>query len=423
MKKREYKVHILYGLTIAMLLLGATVVVMLMRNKEAEWLNASEEAQMLDREQLVGTIGQAESALRLAAYTVNPTVYAAKMQTLAESCAGAAVLTEQHDPASAWSVIWVRLRDFAEQEIADAVEKKVVTPNGRLLAQYADLLAKLREEPSALEGPLWEDLPEGLTLPKLQTEFSIGEEKLKEKASSILRVGGLLRKAESGLPGIVRYRCSNAEIDLLMSGKLVYFDLQLSRQEGNIGRSEGVRRLNEFVKHEGYAGVDLLDLYENDGILWARMVPSYDLTPLGKKVKDLDHPIYAACTLWSGRICHFEVDMPDGLTDHAAPNGGGQIAHTGLLSEAKLKKLADEKNAELGEAVICKGRLCRTLTLNDRADGRTICIYVDAIDGSERDLALRTLPSEEELPVYALLEDGESRLPIELHGVLYSVVR
>lgn len=401
MKKRNYKLHLIYLLCITVLTVGGIALFVLMRNARAELLMEARAADTLDREHLIGAIEQAEGALRMAAHTESPAVYAAKMQQLAEGCAGAAILTEQRDPASVWGMFWARLSEFAEGEIASAIGTESVSPDRTLLNECANIMAKLKKEPEAIEGPLWE-LPKGLEMPSLQTEFSQGEEELRTTAAKLLGVSsGVLKKVDSGLPGIARYKCANAEIDLLISGKLVYLDLQLPPKEGNIGKSECIRRLTEFAGQEGYDKAEVVDLYENEGILWAKLVPTVKMTYFGS-VKNLDRPLIAACTLWSGRVCHFEVKASQGIeesTDSISGVGGEiGIAAEKLLSEKRMKKLAEDKNATLGDAVICKGKLCRTLIVDEEADERTIHLYVDASDGSEREMAIVYSPLPEELP-------------------------
>lgn len=412
MKKSNLKVHIVYWLFIGMMAVGLTAVVVTMRNGQKKLTAEMEAEDTLDRAQLVGSIGQAEEALRTAAYSENPTVYAGKMQILAESSAAASLLTEQRDPASVWMMLWKKLSDFAGEEIAGALGQSTVSPDSARLAAYADLLAKLKESPDALDGELW-DLPEGLAPPKLQTEFSLGEEQLREKAARLLSVGGgLLKKADAGMPGIARYRCSNAEIDLLVSGALVYLDLQLERGEGSIGREEGLERLRTFAGQEGYPSTQVTDLYEEEGILWAKMAETVVMPPYGR-IKNLDRSLLAACTLWSGRVCHFEVLAADRTALHPESNAGGGVAAVGLLSEAKLKKLAGARNAQLGEAVICRGRLCRTLILEQGNPEGAICLYLDAIDGIERAIERRTVPHTDELPASAEFgsRKGERAMP------------
>lgn len=399
MKKRSIKLHLIYWFVIALLIVSIIALFVLMKNQRRELLERSEAASTLDREQLIGSIEAAQGALRMAAHSESPTVYAAKMQQFAEGCAGAALLTQQRDPASAWGIFWTRLSAFAGQEIARTIGEQSVVPDVALLSSYADILARLMEAPEALEGPLWEELPDELKPPELQTEFSLGEDQLKSTAAKHLNIGnGLLKKVDSGMAGIVRYKCANAEIDLLISGQLVYLDLQLPPKEGSIGRTEGIRRLTEFAGAEGFAKAEVIDLYENEGILWAKLVPTVRVTHYGA-VKNLDRPIIAACTLWSGRVCHFEVSGietgGDSLRDEMSVD-----ANT-LLSESRMKKLAQTKGATLGEAVLCKGRLCRTLIVDSKADGRSVHIYLDAADGSEREVALRYSPLPEELPASA----------------------
>lgn len=406
MKKRNCKLHIVYLCAITALTVVGIALFARMKGELGELKADRSEAEQLDREALVGSIEQAERALRTAAYSESSTLYATKMKQLAEGCASAALLTEQRDPASVWSILWTSLSDFAEREITSSVGGKTVEPDALRLGRYADLLGKLASEPEALDGPLWEEIPEALGLSELQTEFSIGEETLRERAAKLLDIGGsTLKKAESGLAGIVRYRCANAEIDLLISGELVYLDLELPRKEGDIGQLECIRRLTEFAEQEGYGRAEVTDLYENDGILWAKLAPTVELARFGA-IKDLDRPLVAACTLWSGRICHFERKAAE-----ASDLSLSDLRADALLSEKKLKKLAEAKNATLGETVICKGRLCRTLIFDRKEEDGTVCLYLDASDGSERELTLRHTALPIELPAAA--EHEGAPLPIE----------
>lgn len=407
MKKRNYKLHVVYLFCIAILAVSCMALFIRMRSERVQMQERVDTAKLLDRERLVSSIEQAENALRMAAYSESPTVYAVKMQQLSEAVASAALLTEQIDPASVWGMFWKRLSVFAEQEIRAAIDQTHLAPNDALLISYADTLAKLKTQPEALEGALWADLPTGLKMPDLQTEFSLGEEELKSAAAKRLNIGSeLLKKVEAGLPGIVRYRCANAEIDLLISGQLVYLDLQLPPKSGHIGLDEGIRRLTAFAEEEGYGETEVFDLYENEGILWAKMAPTVELGRLGA-VKDLDRPLIAACTLWSGRVCHFEADISESR----------EVSYTSeaLLSEKRMKRLAEQKNAVIGESVICKGRICRTLILNRAADGRSVHLYLDATDGSECELAIRNSPLPEDLP--ASIDCETDRIPIG-QGVL-----
>lgn len=405
MKKRNYKLHFIYLSCIASLTVISIAVIVLMRNEQSKLLAQKEEIETLDREQLIGSIEQAEEALRLASHTESAAVYASKLQQFAEGCAGAALLTQQRDPSSAWGIFWTRLTDFAEGEITNAIGKVKVEPNSALIDSYADILAKLKRTPEAIDGPLWEDLPDELKIPNLQTEFSIGDDALKTTAAKKLKISGsLLKKVDSGMQGIARYRCSNAEIDLLISGQLVYLDLELPQREGNIGRTEGIRRLTEFVGEEGYSRTEVVDLYEHEGVLWAKMVPTVKVTHFGD-VKNLDRPLIAACTLWSGRVCHFEVKPNLSSDSMFDVTGEVSISLDQMLSEKRLKKLAEEKNATLGESVICRGKLCRTFILDREEDGGEVCLYVDVSDGSERELALRYAPLPSELPASAIRED------------------
>lgn len=396
MKKRSYIWHIAYLFCIVLIAVGSIALIMRMKTEMNTLKRRGEEIQALDREQLISSIDRAENALRMAAHCVSPSVYAAQMNAFSEGCAMAALLTEQSDPSSVWLILWRGLSDFAAREIERSVGEERVQPDGALIDSYADLLAKLSNSPEALEGPLWEDLPEGLGIPHFQTDFSLSHDQLKKNAAKLLNISeGLLKEVEIGMPGLVRYRLTNAEIDLLVSGQLVYFDLRLPQRAGRIGYEEGVQYLTDFASREGYPASEVIDLYEYDGILWAKLAPTVKVEPFGA-VKNLDCPLIAACTLWNGRICHFEVRSDPSRLEQASDAGNDRSVK--LLSEKRMKALAEERNASLGEAVICKGTLCRTLVFEEEKSGRCVSLYVDAIDGSEKETALRCTPHLSELP-------------------------
>lgn len=409
MKKRNIKVHILYCLFLGLLAIAFAASVRMMHGREEKLIAEMQTAQILDKERLVGAVGQAENALRLAAHTSNPVVYASKMQRLAEECTAAALLTERMESGSAWLIFWERLSDFAEHEIEQSISDEGFVPDTILLDRYADVLAALKQSPDALEGALWDDLPEALSAPRLQTQFSLSEDELRICAAKAIGVGDdLLKKDESPMRGVARFHCSNAEIDLLVSGQIVYLDLRLPRREGNIGRPAAIRRMLDFAEQEGYGNTRVIDLYEYQGVLWAKMVPSVEVAKFGK-VKNLDCPLVVACTLWSGRVCHFECDViqingEGGVADYAAAK---------LLSDHKMAELAAERKASLGETVIWKGILCRTLVMDREADGGFVYLYLDASDGSERGIELYYSPEADELPASVEWGNTERLLPVK----------
>lgn len=397
MKKRNVKVHIFYWLFIAALTIVSAAIIVMMHGREEKLIARTQSAQILDRERLVSAIGQAESALRLAAHTASPSVYASKMQMLAEESAAAALLTEQMESASAWLIFWQRLSDFAEEEIERTVGTDRFSPDVLLLDRYADILGTLKESPDALKGALWEDLPEALSAPRLQTQFSLSADELRACAARALGVGDdLLKKEEIPMKGLARFHCSNAEIDLLISGQIVYLDLRLPRREGNIGKPAAIRRMCDFAEQEGYGKAEVIDLYEYEGILWAKMAPTVRVSELGN-VKNMDCPLLAACTLWSGRVCHFEVN----ITQISEEGTAGALSAQKRLSERKMEKLAAQRKASLGETVIWEGKLCRTLILDREVDGGVVYLYLDAENGHERGIELYYLPEEDELPASA----------------------
>ncbi len=414
MKKRNVKVHLLYLLCIGVLcIVGAALTVSMEGRRERIQAQISE-IEANDRRQLVNAIEKAEGALRTAACTESPPIYVGKMQQLAEGCAGAELLTEKLSPSSPWRMFWGKLKEFAsvqaERTAANAAADKTFSADRILLNGYADILMKLKEQPEALSGPLWEDLPVSLSMPRFQTAFTVGEEQLKVRAAHVLGIrGGLLKKEETDMPGTARYGCANAQIDLLLSGKLVYLHLQLPQKEGHIEQAEGIQKLIDFAQREGYGITEVTDLYESNGLLWARLAPVVSVSPFGK-IKNLDCPLLTACTLWSGRVCHFEVQAYEMNPDSDAIDGEAVLEGdygTGsekpmpyggtLLSEHKLNKMAEARNALLGDTVICKGRICRTLLFNESNREGTVHLYLDAFDGSEKALELRHLPKTSEL--------------------------
>ncbi len=294
-----------------------------------------------------------------------------------QSAAGQALLIlSDEEQGSPWISFWQSLRQYAHER-AEALPTGTVGKEDRTrLTDLAKLTLWLADHPSVLLDESTQSLPEGLILPTLQTAYAVEEGKTRRIAEEALGVRGGLRAVKNPPPGLRSYRCTNAGVDVLQSGQLIYLTLTLPEKSGDIGAAEAAVQLEAFARTAGIGRCLVAELSKEGAYYRGRLAP-LRRTEAGT-IPDLDRTVEIACTAWSGRICYFAAG------EYYAP-----VHYTPPVQETPsvdLELLAHRRGAEIGAAFYYRGRICRPLIYGSRGFAGQTVLCVDALTGREVDL-------------------------------------
>ena len=163
-------------------------------------------------------------------------LYVSKMTQVQTAVGQAQLLLSNNGRQTPWITFWESLGRYAASELEQALEMTTLPTDRENLKQLAEVTAWLSQHPGVLLDETTESLPDELKLPTLQTAYAIEEAKTRTVARRVLGVRGGLTYRENGPPGVRSYTCANARVDVLQSGELFYFSLQLKQGEGSISK-------------------------------------------------------------------------------------------------------------------------------------------------------------------------------------------
>jgi hypothetical protein len=307
----------------------------------------------------------------------NSKLFLTKMTQVQTAAGQALLLLSEDGRKTPWITFWESLERFAQSEMEQVLEKNAL-PSDRLnLTQLAELTRWLSEHPGVLLDETTKSLPDELHLPTLQTAYAVDEIQTRNVARRVLGVRGGLTYQENGPPGVRSYICNNARVDVLQSGELFYFDLQLKTGKGEISAEQAGKNFLEFAKREGFGTVQIIDLYVEDGLYRGKMAPLSYTAELGK-IPDLDRTLEIACTAWNGRVCFFSAGR------YYMSNE--EYRFRGTISERKIEALAKERGARIGAPFLYRGRICRPLIYERGGIAGRAVLCVDASNGTAVDL-------------------------------------
>ena len=304
-------------------------------------------------------------------------LYVSKMTQVQTAVGQAQLLLSNNGRQTPWITFWESLGRYAASELEQALEMTTLPTDRENLKQLAEVTAWLSQHPGVLLDETTESLPDELKLPTLQTAYAIEEAKTRTVARRVLGVRGGLTYRENGPPGVRSYTCANARVDVLQSGELFYFSLQLKQGEGSISKESAAEAFIKFAKQEGFGNVQIIDLYLEDGLYRGKLAPLSSTARFGK-VPDLDRTLEIACTLWNGRICYFSAGRYFTFREQGRDQG--------TVSESKIEALAKERGARIGPAFLYRGRVCRPLIYERGGFAGRAILCVDAATAQSVDL-------------------------------------
>lgn len=377
MKQSHWITHTVYLLVISTLLVGVGGLNHARLTAKAE-LRSVEKAKQDDLKMAFGRLcTELSGDLYSAVEADNFKLYLTKMTQVQTAAGQALLLLSEDGRKTPWIAFWESLGRFAESEMDQVLEKSIL-PSDRLnLTQLAELAEWLSAHPDVLLDETTKSLPEGLHLPTLQTAYAVEEAKTRKVARRVLGVREGLTYRENGPPGVRSYVCNNARVDVLQSGELFYFDLQLKPGKGEITSEEAGKAFLQFAKQEGFVNIQIVDLYLEDGLYRGVLAPMGYTAELGK-IPDLDRTLEIACTAWNGRICYFSAGR------YYMSNE--EYRFRGMISEKKIEAMAKDRGARIGDPFLYRGRVCRPLIYERGGIAGRAVLCVDASNGNSLDL-------------------------------------
>lgn len=369
MKQNRWIIHFVYLLVIATLFTGIWGLNRARLQAKAQ-LHAQETARQNDLQQAFSRLcTELSGDLYSAVEADNQRLYLSKMTQIQTAAGQALLLLSEDGRQTPWITFWESLGRYAANEIEQVFEKDNLPTDRINLTQLAEVTEWLSAHPGVLLDETTESLPDELKLPTLQTAYAVEEAKTRSVARRVLGVRGGLTYQENGPPGVRSYTCNNARVDVLQSGELFYFSLQLKQGEGQISPEAAAEAFLQFVKQEGFGNVQIIDLYMEEGLYRGQLAPLGWTARFGK-IPDLDRTLEIACTAWNGRICYFSAGRYFTFNEQ-----GGQ---QGTVSESKIEALAKEKGARIGPAFLYRGRVCRPLIYERGGFAGRAVLCVDA---------------------------------------------
>lgn len=384
MKIRRIGMHLFYLLVIFTLLIGLFGLNRL-RSSAKERLRETEE--MHQKTQLTA-FSRLCAELSGDLYSISEAdtkkIYVMKLSEMQIASGQALLLLSENGRQTPWITFWQSLEAYLSREMERVIESEQIDADQRLWSDLAKVMGWLSENPKALLDESTESLPDDLRLPILQTAYGVEEEKTQRVAERVIGVRGGLRTIKNCPPGIRSYACTNGRVDVLQSGELLYFTLQLEPKTGETSDQEAEQIFLDFAKAQGLGMVALIDLYREDGLIRGKLAPMTVAEQLGK-IPDLDRTMEIACTQWSGKVCYFSAGKFFTATKPAAVGL--------LLSEAKVEKIAAERAARVGPPFRYMGRVCRGLIYQRGGFAGRSVLCIDASTGEQVDLFYIARPS------------------------------
>ena len=377
MKAIKFGMHAFYLLIIVTLLVGMAWLGG-GRSRARDALRLEEERRQTDLLRGVSRLcGELSGDLYSAAEADSQRLYLSKLTEIRTAAGQALVLLSADGRQTPWISFWQSLEGYTDTEVSNALHRGAPPEDRSNLTMLAEISKWLSAHPEAVLDETMESLPDQLRLPTLQTAYSVDEKKTLQVACRALDVRGGLTRLPGGPPGVRSYGCTNARVDVMQSGELLYLSLHLPTGEGQIGRERAAEVFTEFAQREGFGTVQVIDLFLEGDEYHGRLAPLVKTAELGR-IPNLDRTLEIACTAWSGTVCYFSAGRYFSRSEYSGSQG--------LINEEKIEALALEKGARIGAAFLYRGRICRFL-VSERVGftGRTV-LCVDASTGEEIDL-------------------------------------
>lgn len=377
MKIQRLGTHLFYCLVILTLIIGLLVLNGLRISSKNRLLSRDEAS----RESVLEAIERLTEELSGDLYSMTEAdtrkLYLMKLNQIQVCIGQAQLLLSENGRQTPWISFWESFENYTRAEAEHAIESEKPNTNIATWEELAVLMAWISENPSALLDESTQSLPDELHLPTLQTAYSVSEEKTLRSAELAFGVKGGLRSIETAPPGIRSYACNNGRADLLQSGELIYFSLQLKPKEGDIGDDCAMQVLKTFARENGLGDMEFIDLYREDDKIVGKLVPLISAEQLGR-IPDLDRTVEIACTAWSGRVCYFSAGK------YYTASFSDAIGR--LMTQSKLEQIASEKNAQVGAPFRYRGKICRSLIYQRGEGSGHSVLCIDASSGESVDL-------------------------------------
>ncbi len=377
MKHKRPGVHICYLLVILTLVCGIVWLWQQRSRTRAAALQREESRQSDLASGMARLCSGLSGDLYSAADAPSPRLYAAKLVRIRAAAGQALVLLSANGRQTPWISFWQSLEDYADQAVADLLESDRLPEDRQTLRLLAELTAWLADHPAAALEEDADALPDDLKLPTLQSAYAVEEKKTLQVAMRALGVRGGLSALSGTPPGVRSYGCSNARVDVLQSGSLLYLSLRLPTKPGSIGSARAAEVFSAFAKQEGLGKVEIIDLYRMGDHYYGRLAPTVKTAEAGV-IPDLDRSVEIACTAWSGTVCYFSA----GRYYTPRPSKG----QGGALAEAQIEAMAAEKGARIGPPFLYSGRICRPLIAERLGFAGRVVHCIDAVTLEEVDL-------------------------------------
>ena len=377
METKRWGMHAFYLLVIVTLLIGIGWLGR-GRIRADETQRRKEEARQADL--LLGLsrlCGELSGDLYSAVEADTQRLYLSKLTEIRTAAGQALVLLSANGRQTPWISFWQSLESYSSGEADSALERGAPPEDRSNLTMLAEVAQWLSDHPETILDETTESLPDELKLPTLQTAYAVDEKQTLSVARRALNVRGGLTELSGGPPGVRSYGCSNARVDVLQSGELLYLSLNLPVGEGQIDRDRAAEVFADFAEQEGFGKVQIIDLYVEGNEYRGKLAPLVKTTQLGR-IPDLDRTLEIACTAWSGTVCYFSAGRYFSPSEYAGTQG--------MIDDGKIEALALDMGARIGGTFLYRGRICRPL-ISERIGfaGRAV-LCVDAVTGVEVDL-------------------------------------
>lgn len=377
MKLKKWTVHAVYLVVILTLLFGLWGMNRLRSNavhrlEQVDLQKRSDQLRAFSR-----LCGELAGDLYSAAEADSRRLYLSKIIEVQTAAGQALLLLSENGRQTPWITFWQSLSSYADQEVEATLNRNEPPEDRNNLRMLGEIAEWLVAHPETLLDETTESLPDDLKLPTLQTVYAVDESQTLRVARRALKLSGGLTRQTGGPPGVRSYGCSNARVDVLTSGQLLYLSLRLPIKEGEIGSERAAEAFRAFLTQEGFGGMQIIDLYREGAEYHGKLAPLVRTPQLGR-IPDLDRTVEIACTAWSGSICYFSAGR---YFSSSAPTGG-----QGLINDDRIEALALERGARIGDAFLYRGVICRPLIYERVGFSGRAVLCVDASSGDEVDL-------------------------------------
>lgn len=377
MKSKRWLVHLVY-LPMILMLFCTIGWVNHARMRAVERLRQEqEETRSTQLRAFARLCGELSGDLYSASEADSLRIYLSKITEVQTAAGQALLLLSEDGRQTPWITFWQSLGSYADKETDAALQRNKPPEDRANLLLLAEVCEWLAEHPESILDETTESLPDHLKLPTLQTVYAVDEKETLRVARRALRISSGLTELSGGPPGIRSYGCTNARVDVLADGRLLYLSLRLPVKEGQIGRDRAAEVFSDFLDREGFGAMQIIDLYQEEDEYRGKLAPLVKTPRLGR-IPDLDRTIEIACTAWSGTVCYFSAGR------YFSPSEYGGVQ--GTVDDDKIESLALERGARIGDAFLYRGVICRPLIYERGGITGRAVLCVNAATGEEVDL-------------------------------------